>query len=136
VCEAFAVLNFKYSLFDKLPKSAASERANLGSPYVGVTTVVAALFFVLSLQLWQARWSASGSALRREQSEEHQTRADSALPHARQREPPKFVRYLSGRLNVPPILIRLMCIVVGLSRSPRIESCWWVRFGGLAAVAI
>ena len=110
MCEAFAVLNFKYSLFDKLPKSAASERANLGSPYVGVTTVVAALFFVLSLQLWQARWSASGSALRREQSEEHQTRADSALPHARQREPPKFVRYLSARLNVPPILIRLMRI--------------------------
>jgi hypothetical protein len=25
---------------------------------------------------------------------------------------------------------------VGFSRSPRIESCWWVRFGGLAGVEI
>src|SRR5712664_2875896 len=40
-------------------KPGPAETANLGSSSVDVTTVVAALSFFLSLQLWQARWSAS-----------------------------------------------------------------------------
>jgi hypothetical protein len=40
-------------------KRGPAEIANLGSPYVDVTSVVPALSFILSVQLWQARWSAS-----------------------------------------------------------------------------